>query len=178
MSTSLSALVPQMQPWAGRLVDVAIRARVGGRITSTYRSLSTQTRLYNTYLAGSSPYPVARPGTSAHEFRMAFDYSAPSQSDQADLGKVWESWGGVWGGRYGDPVHFEWPGFKAPAAIGAGCSPVVSKMASAVDFVVGFLPGIGEVELLATLVGLGFPRSSVVKFLKNPVSSAVCGVGT
>lgn len=23
------------------------------------------------------------------------------------LGRVWESWGGRWGGRFNDPIHFE-----------------------------------------------------------------------
>lgn len=28
--------------------------------------------------------------------------------DQLELaGRVWESWGGRWGGRFGDPIHFE-----------------------------------------------------------------------
>jgi hypothetical protein len=175
MSSSLSSLLPDMQPWARSLVDVATRARVGGRVTSAYRTLGQQTLLYNAYLAGKAPYPVARPGASAHELRMAFDYAAPSKSDQTDLGQVWESWGGVWGGRFGDPVHFEWPGFKGASTAG-GCSSVVKAMASAVDFVLGFAPGIGEVELIATLVGLGFRRSRVLKFLANPVSSTICGV--
>jgi D-alanyl-D-alanine carboxypeptidase len=177
VSTSLSSLVPEMQPWAQSLVDVATRARVGGRVTSTYRTLGTQTRLYNAYLAGNAPYPVARPGTSAHEFRMAFDYSAPSKSDQNDLGQVWESWGGVWGGRFGDPVHFEWPGFTAiaPKASAPGCSTLEKAIAASVDFVVGLFPYIGGVELVATLVSLGFPRSKVLQFLSSPVSTLSCG---
>jgi hypothetical protein len=104
---------------------------------------------------------------------MAFDYAAPSKQDQNDLGQVWESWGGVWGGRFGDPVHFEWPGFKASAS--TGCSSLKKGIAAAVDFVVGFVPGIGEVELVATLVGLGFPRSKVLQFLSSPVSTLSCG---
>jgi hypothetical protein len=174
MSTSLSSLVPEMQPWARSLVDVATRARVGGRVTSAYRTLGQQQRLYEAFVAGQAPYPVARPGTSAHEFRMAFDYAAPSKQDQNDLGQVWESWGGVWGGRFGDPVHFEWPGFKAAPAASA-CGGVTKALVTAVDFVLGFVPGISEVELVATLVGLGFPRSKVLKYLSNPVTSAVCG---
>jgi len=23
------------------------------------------------------------------------------------FGELWESWGGTWGGRFGDPIHFE-----------------------------------------------------------------------
>jgi hypothetical protein len=34
----------------------------------------------------------------------------------AELGKVWEEWGGVWGGRFGDEVHFEFPGATQHAA--------------------------------------------------------------
>lgn len=179
MSAALSALVPEMRPWAERLVDVATRARVGGRVTSTYRSLGQQTRLYDAYLAGQSQYPVARPGTSAHEFRMAFDYAAPSKQDQDDLGQVWESWGGVWGGRFKDPVHFEWPDFAgqagaAPQAV-RRCGTGSSLLAQAVDLILGFAPGIGQVELIATLVSFGFPRSRILKFLSSPVTTLACG---
>jgi hypothetical protein len=110
---------------------------------------------------------------------MAFDYAAPSKQDQNDLGQVWESWGGVWGGRFGDPVHFEWPGFKGvvPAASTSRCGGVTSTLATAVDFVLGFAPYVGWTELVATLVSLGFPRSKVLKFLSNPVHTAACGFG-
>jgi hypothetical protein len=37
-------------------------------------------------------------------------------SDFADLGKIWEGWGGVWGGAFNDPIHFELPGFPHAAA--------------------------------------------------------------
>jgi hypothetical protein len=30
-----------------------------------------------------------------------------------DVGHFWESMGGVWGGRFDDPIHFEYPGFSA-----------------------------------------------------------------
>ena len=175
---SFSRLIPELVPWAHRLLDVATRAGVGPRVTSTYRTFAKQTQLYNIWKAGGSPYPVALPGTSSHEFGYAFDVAlAKDGNNLADLGSVWESWGGVWGGRYGDPVHFEFPGFKSSAASGPArrCSPVLSAVASAVDFLLGFAPGIGEVELVATLVGFGFPRSTVLKYLQNPVSSVVCG---
>lgn len=166
-----------MRPWAQRLVDVATTARVGGRVTSTYRTLAVQTRLYNAYLTGNAPYPVARPGTSAHEFRMAFDYAAPSKSDQNDLGQVWESWGGRWGGRFGDPVHFEWPLFAGDAAPvkTARCGTFSKVFLGAVDFVLGFTPYISEVEFIATMASFGFPKSTILKWLSNPVSSTICG---
>lgn len=100
------------------------------------------------------------------------------EQNQNDLGQVWESWGGVWGGRASDPIHYEYPGFSAPPAALQRCTETGSLIAQAVDFVLGFAPGIGEVELLATLASFGFPRSSVMAFLKNPVSSVACGISS
>jgi hypothetical protein len=98
--------------------------------------------------------------------------------NQTDLGQVWQSWGGVYGGA-ADPIHYEYPGFSPPqhteASVG-GCSGLGSTLASAVDFVLSFAPYIGEVELVSTLVGIGFPRSEILKFLRNPVKSAFCGI--
>lgn len=74
------------------------------RITSTVRTRLEQTRLYNLWLQGKNPYPVAVPGTSKHERGLAFDMVS-EHLDQ--LGAVWTSWGGRWGGSFGDPVHFE-----------------------------------------------------------------------
>ena len=33
-----------------------------------------------------------------------------------DLGQIWTSWGGVWGGK-SDPVHFQLPGAPTPALL-------------------------------------------------------------
>lgn len=113
MSASLQSLVPALRPYARALVDLAGRAGLQPRVTSTRRSHAEQARLYRRYLAGQQEYPVAPPGQSAHELGMAFDMVTASMnlSDLADLGKIWESWGGVWGGNFDDPIHFELPGF-------------------------------------------------------------------
>lgn len=178
MSASFGRLIPDLQPWARRLVDVATTAGVRPVVTSTFRTFAQQSKLYTAFKAGQSKYPVAAPGTSAHEFGFAFDVDLGSDgANLSDLGSVWESWGGVWGGRYGDPVHFEFPGFKASAGgQTGGCSPVLAAVAAAVDFLLGFAPGIGEVELIATLAGFGFPRSTVLKYLQNPVQAGLCGI--
>lgn len=176
MAASFARLIPQLVPWAQRLVSVAKYANARPLVTSTFRTFATQSRLYAAFQAGQSKYPVAAPGTSAHEFGYAFDVVVDNDSDLDDLGKVWESWGGVWGGHYGDPVHFEFPGFKAAAPIAVKCSKTTSLIAAAADLVLGFAPGVGEVELLAWLVSFGFPRSAVLKWLQNPVSSSICGV--
>jgi len=66
-----------------------------------------QTKLYRRYLAGLSRYPAAPPGTSKHELGLAFDVWHPDARVLEALGRLWESWGGTWGGRFKDPIHFE-----------------------------------------------------------------------
>lgn len=41
-----------------------------------------------------------------HERRRAFDILGP-EPELERLGAIWEGVGGVWGGRFGDPIHFE-----------------------------------------------------------------------
>lgn len=178
MSAAIDALIPELRAPARALESLAARAGVAPRITSTRRSHSEQSRLYRRFLAGGSQYPVAPPGSSAHEFGMAFDMVVVGEANQNDLGQVWESWGGVWGGRASDPIHFEYPGFSPPrqeARSTPGCSGLGSTIAAAADFVLGFAPYIGAAELVATIVSLGFPRSAVLKWLRNPVSGTFCG---
>jgi len=86
------------------LLEPAARS---ARVTSTLRTFATQHRLYRRFLAGLSPYPAAPPGTSMHEQGRAFDLGGLDSSELSELGRTWESWGGRWGGRFGDPIHFE-----------------------------------------------------------------------
>jgi len=176
VSADIATLIPELRAPAKALLDLAQRAGVGPRITSTLRSHSAQARLYRRFQRGQNQYPVAPPGQSAHEFGYAFDMVVIGPENQADLGQVWTSWGGVYGGT-ADPIHFEYPGFSSPQPTAApGCSTLQSTLASAVDFVLGFAPYIGEVELVAALLSIGFRKSDVLKFLRNPISSAFCGI--
>jgi len=59
------------------------------------------------------------------------------ESNLNDLGKVWESWGGVWGGHFKDPIHFEFPGFPH-TAIETEPPPWYVKTA---NIAASFLPG-------------------------------------
>src|SRR6266571_678409 len=98
MSSSLDQLVAEMRPWARALVDLAGRAGLAPRVTSTRRSHSEQGRLYRSYLAGKNPYPVAPPGESAHEFGYAFDLAISPMTIQTfrNLGQVWTEWAAWW----------------------------------------------------------------------------------
>lgn len=89
--------------------------------------------------------------------------SAMDPQDLKDLGQVWESWGGVWGGEFRDPIHFEYPGFSLAGADrdrggdrGGGVSPGFLERLHALteehpylSFLLGFVPYVGEAEIIA-----------------------------
>lgn len=162
--TDLGALVPQLQPYARLLVEEAGKAGLQPRVTSTLRSSYTQIRLYLSFVAGRARYPTALPGTSAHEYGEAFDMLVTPYEYLSDLGNLWSTWGGTWGGER-DPIHFELPGASQRHRIG----PRTHTLAEAADFVLAFMPYIGAIELAATLLHLGFPRSEVLEFLSGPL---------
>lgn len=96
----------QLVPYAAALYSWMLAQDPSTRITSVRRSRAEQSRLYRRYLAGLSLFPAAPPGTSKHEKGLAFDIVA-RDATLAAAGKIWESWGGRWGGRFKDPIHFE-----------------------------------------------------------------------
>lgn len=167
MTNSLSGLRSFFRPWARDLVDVASRAGVLPRVTSTLRSRTYQARLYRDYLAGRNPYPVAPPGASAHELGLAFDMVTSPMRALTDLGSVWEGWGGVWGGRFGDEVHFEFPGASQHAT--AAQPPPGSSAAKVCDFVLGLSP-LGGVQIADSIADFLAPIRNpgrVDRFLKG-----------
>ena len=99
-------LHPQLVPYAEALLAAMRAVDPSTVVTSVRRSSTEQARLYRRFLAGVSAYPVAPPGRSKHEHGLAFDISARSET-LAAAGRVWEYWGGRWGGRFKDPIHFE-----------------------------------------------------------------------
>ncbi len=105
----LDDLVPDLVPFAHALVDAAGAAGLQPRVTSTVRTRSQQRKLYSSFLANPGrAYPVAPPGSSAHEYGEAFDMVVTPMDALADVGYTWQSWGGGWNGA--DAVHFELPG--------------------------------------------------------------------
>ena len=100
-----SQLHPTFRPYAEHIFAVANYYGLEPRITSAYRSISEQRRLYQRWLRGQNPYPAAAPGRSFHNYGLAIDMVT---KNNAGLGKYWQSLGGIWGGSR-DPVHFQHP---------------------------------------------------------------------
>jgi hypothetical protein len=90
----------------------------------------------------------------------------------ADLGQVWQSWGGVWGGAFNDPIHFEFPGFKQEIRTADTALPDAKThpIAEAADFIISFVPYIGMTELAAELLKLGYPESKILQFMSGPIA--------
>jgi len=104
---STSDLQPWLKPYADYLLNVSEYNFGRGSLNSVYRSNAAQQNLYDRYLRGLSQYPVAPPGTSLHEHRLAFDYNVPQggrSPQQTALGRFWASMGGGWSPK--DPIHF------------------------------------------------------------------------
>jgi len=114
MGASPDSLVDELRDAAIALDAAVWQSGLQGRFTSTRRSHSEQERLYRAYISGRHPFPVAPPGSSAHEYGEAFDYLVTPSSYQRDVGLTWVDWGGEWGGA-SDVVHFELPGASARA---------------------------------------------------------------
>lgn len=110
---STNGLNVRFRPYADALLKAA--RSLDGRfvITSAKRSRQDQTRLYNKWKRGGSPFPALPPGRSQHERGWAVDLArlgVPAEDDEllSELGRAWRAAGGVWGGE-ADPVHFEAP---------------------------------------------------------------------
>lgn len=107
----LRTLHPQLVPWARWIYSVG--KYYDGRlvVTSARRSSAKQASLRAAYLTGKSKIPANRPGTSLHEYGLAFDMARIGKDPLGDpllawLGQLWESYGGRHGGQR-DPVHFQ-----------------------------------------------------------------------
>lgn len=104
--TSLASLHSSLQPYARWLLSAAPYAGARSvRVTSVKRSRAQQAWLYTRYLAGLSSFPAAPPGSSRHEYGLAFDMVTEPFSALTTLGSWWKQLGGTWSPS--DPIHFE-----------------------------------------------------------------------
>ena len=108
---SLSTLRPALVPWARWILDAGRVYQGKLVVTSAFRSTAKQAKLRQAWERGLSKIPANRPGTSLHEFGLAFDLASLGIDPFEDpilpwLGYWWEYYGGRWGGAR-DPVHFQ-----------------------------------------------------------------------
>lgn len=93
MSLSLGGLHPTVKAAAEYALAVARYYGLQPEVTSGYRSVEEQRRLYNNYLRclregrfGREPgcmYPANRPGNSAHNYGLAWDSWVPQHQQAA-----------------------------------------------------------------------------------------------
>ena len=107
----LRSLDRNLYPWAKWIYDEGKRQDGRLVVTSARRSSVKQLELYQRWKSGKSLIPANRPGTSLHEYGLAFDLARLGKDPLADpllnwLGQWWEFYGGRWGGER-DPVHFQ-----------------------------------------------------------------------
>src|SRR5262249_38184555 len=112
MSAALALLDERFRPIAQVWYEVCEDVGLQPIITSTKRSVQEQAKLYAAGQSGRSPYPAAYPGTSLHEWGLAFDMEVTPHSALSVIGPLWQSIGlGKWGGYFTrpkpDPIHFE-----------------------------------------------------------------------
>lgn len=173
MSASLNDLDPSFISAAKTLVDAAGAAGLLPQVTSTLRTHAEQARLYRRYQTGVAEYPVAPPGTSAHEYGFAFDMVVSPMAALADVGYTWQQWGGVWGGEGRDPIHFQAPGFQivsqSPQAFTPPEADMITKLA---DFIADLLPGIDAVAAAGFVLSLfpDFGQAELAYYLQHPYS--------
>ena len=114
MSASLRSLDRRFAPYAQAFIAALARAGYRVEVTSTRRDSNEQRRLWDCYRKtgcsncrrGPGCYPAAPPGQSVHALGAAFDLKL-TPPDYARAGRYWESLGLTWGGRFSDPIHFD-----------------------------------------------------------------------
>lgn len=116
-------LHPEVQKRLSRLREWARSAGVPLTVTSGFRSISEQKRLYADAQAGKRILPAAPPGESTHNYGFAVDI-VTSKDRLQDLVRAAGCAGFVWAGA-SDPVHFDVFGRAAWQAILQGRVPAL-----------------------------------------------------
>lgn len=121
VSATLRSLDSRVAPFVGAFLRFLAGAGIKAQLTSTRRDPNQQAKLYACFRkVGCSDcskrpgqpgcYPAAAPGQSTHALGVAFDlHLDPPVYELA--GRVWEAAGFTWGGRFSDPIHFDFRPF-------------------------------------------------------------------
>lgn len=113
---TLRSLNPRVRPIAEWFLRYLASIGIKAMVTSARRDKAQQAKLYADYRAGRAAFPAAPPGKSTHAAGIAFDLrlanlappaSPPYPWQYQTAGELWESLGLTWGGRFGDPIHFD-----------------------------------------------------------------------
>jgi len=114
----VSASIRDLDKSKQSLVRMFLRFLASGgvraTITSTRRSPAVQKALWDCYRKtgcsncrrGPGCFPAAPPGRSTHATGIAFDLRLDPPVYEA-AGRAWEAAGFTWGGRFDDPIHFD-----------------------------------------------------------------------
>ena len=88
-------------------------AKMVPRLIDKAHELGFDVTLGDAYRDPRAPYGSK---SSRHRSRLAIDLNLfwdgqylTETSNHAELGEWWESVGGIWGGRFNDGNHYEWP---------------------------------------------------------------------
>jgi hypothetical protein len=97
-------------------------------------------------------------------------------NDFKDLGTVWESWGGIWGGALNDPIHFEYPGFSSRRTphfpTGRVRPPEGGAFYKLANFLASFTP-LGVVQIVDALVSALDGNDDLASWYLNHPTEAV-----
>ena len=125
-------------------------------ITSGVRSREEQERLYQRYLSGQNPYPVARPGTSRHERGIAVDINRADADAMDSLGILQRH--GLHRPVANDPVHIEAIGVSGGTQVSgaAGQTPIASRLQPNVVGAAQQMPMLGSpISSMSMMLGMG-----------------------
>jgi peptidoglycan L-alanyl-D-glutamate endopeptidase CwlK len=133
LTNKIEELHPKVQSLCLKLIQKCKEAGIEIKITSTYRSIEEQNRLYaQGRTAPGQKCTNAKGGQSYHNYRVAFDFvpiinGEPNWNDRYfyKVGSIGESIGLEWGGRFKtilDLPHFQYRGGLTLADFRAGKS--------------------------------------------------------
>jgi len=117
----LDTLEPDTRALVVRLIREGSARGLDLRLTSGRRSCARQNALYAQGRTTPGQVVTKAPGCrSWHVWGRAADVTLHEGGKPvwaspiyAELGALWESWGGIWGGRFDDDGHFEYhPGLR------------------------------------------------------------------
>lgn len=114
MSATVRSLDARVQPFVSAFLRKLAEFGIKAELTSTRRDLNEQKRLWDCYQRtgcancrrGPGCFPAAPPGQSVHALGFAFDLRL-TPPVYSQVGAFWESLGFTWGGRFSDPIHFD-----------------------------------------------------------------------